>query len=381
MKNNTIPIVVVTDDNYAQHLGVMLTSLYETTQHKERIRVYTLTNSLSTANIKALEQITNSYGSSIDFLKVDSSIFSSFGVRNRMSHAAYYKLAIPGLFKDVADKVIFLDCDLIVSEDIADLWNTDVSNHALAAVKEPLFNRHEQLLMPSHASFFNSGIMVINIQAWHKSNVFERSMEFLTENSHKISLHDQDALNAVLYDHWTELHPRWNFISLFLQLNHEQLGWTEVLWNEVIHNPAIIHYSTTKPWYYLNDHPNKDKYYDYLELTPWRDYVPPDLMHALNLFNKPQIIVYGTGSGGERVHAKLRDHQVEITYYVDSDSAKWDGSFYGRPIHSPEALMSEDRHQVAIFIASYTYYDEIASQLTRMGFREGEHYIAGFGRR
>lgn len=376
-----IHIAVVTDDNYAQHLGVMLTSLLEHTRHRESIQIYTLTGGLGDANKQKLEQIVGGYNASIEFLSVDPALFSGFGVRNKMSHAAYYKLALPELFKDRLKKLIFLDCDIIVKKDISDLWATQVADYALAAVKQPFFNRHSQLYIPETVNTFNSGVMVINVDEWVEKKVFDRSIKFLEKNSHHIVFHDQDALNAVLYDSWVELDPRWNQLTSFLYADYRELSWSQEKWNKVYDHPYIVHYSSTKPWYFLNDHPYKNEYYEFLNKTPWNHYIPPDQENAQKLLGRDRIIVYGTGTGGERVFKKLQDFDVEVTYYIDGDSSKWGGQFFGKPIRSPDTLQTEDKDQIAIFIASYSYYEEMARKLERMGFREGEHYMAGFGRR
>ncbi|SEN65207.1 glycosyltransferase family 8 protein [Paenibacillus sp. OV219] len=379
--SNMIPIIVVTDDNYAQHLGVMLTSLFENAAQSERVQIHVITAGLSDNNTSKLMEITGLYGANIEFLTVDPSLYSGFGVRNRMSHTAYYKLAIPELFCDRFEKCIFLDCDIIIKADIEELWNIDVSGTAVAAVKQPFFTRHDQLNIPDGSSTFNSGVMVINLRQWVESRVKERAIEFLKYNSHRIVFHDQDALNAVLNDNWIEVNPRWNQLTSFLYANHEELGWSQKQWSEVFDSPAIVHYSSTKPWYYLNDHPYKQDYYDYLIKTPWSNYIPPDQEPALQLMNKKTIVVYGTGSGGDRVHALLTERGRSISYFVDSNSVKWGQAFHEKMVCSPETLLREDQSELAIFIASYSYYTEIAKSLEGLGFRENEHFIAGFGRR
>ncbi|MFC4599653.1 glycosyltransferase family 8 protein [Cohnella hongkongensis] len=375
-------IVAVTDDRYAQHLGVMITSLLENASTPDRVVIYVLTGGLASDNEKKLNEITNRYRANLKILTLDATLFESFGTRNRMSHAAYYKLAIPLIVPEEVDKVIFLDCDLIIKEDIRYLWDTDVSNVSHAAVEEPFFNRHEQLGFPSsQIGIFNSGVMVINVAWWRQNCVFERTMAFLQENSHRIVLHDQDALNAVLYSDWARIHPKWNQFATIVYLRAEEIPGDTEAWETALRNPGIIHYSSSKPWYFLNDHPFKREYFQFLQKTPWADFVPLEQEQAITLLNKPTIVVYGTGSSGLRVHRILTEHGANISYFVDGDSSKWGMSYCDREVRSPEHLRQEEMGQLAVFVASYSYYPEMAQNLQSMGLVEGEHFIAGFGRR
>ncbi|MDU4695582.1 MAG: glycosyltransferase family 8 protein [Paenibacillus sp.] len=373
MVDRGMNIVSVTDNNYAQHLGVMLTSMFEHASHPDAIVVYILSDGLDQTNKQKLNDIVTNYGASIHFVTVDSTAFSSFGLRRKMSKAVYYKIAIPDMLGGKIKKCIFLDCDLVFKDDIEKLWNVDVTDCALAAVKEPGFNRHAELQLSQETNYFNSGVMVINLERWVEKKVSQRVISFLNERSHSITLHDQDAFNVVLQKDWKELEPRWNQWSLSTEkdldhkLSHEGL--------------SIIHYAHTKPWYFLCDHPLRGEYLYYLQKTDWKDFVPPDKSIALKFFKRKVIVVYGTGSAGERVYNFLKEHQVEVDYFVDSNQAKWNQLYHDKEIKSPQELLKEDKEAVGIFVASYSFYDEMAYLLTELGFAEMKHFIAGLGRR
>lgn len=61
------------------------------------------------------------------------------------------------------------------------------------------------------AKYFNSGIMIIDVEEWRRNSISEKVISFINNNSKDMFVfHDQDALNAILYDKWYGLHPRWN---------------------------------------------------------------------------------------------------------------------------------------------------------------------------
>lgn len=376
-----INIIVVTDDNYVQHLGVMITSLYENSEYSALIKIHVIYGQLTPNNVQHLQNIVHKNKGSIEFLPIEAVQFKHLSVRNNMSHAAYYKILIPELLGHRLEKAIYLDCDLIVKHDIFELWKLDISNALIAAVKQPFNNNLEKFKFVGSDHTFNSGVMVLNLKKCKEQELTRKALDFAKENSSKISLHDQTVLNVVTEGDWLELSPRWNQLTSFIYASFSQLGWSFEEWTNIYKNPYIIHYSSTKPWYFLNDHPYKSEYYHFLEKTPWRKFVPLGKNEAEFLFEMENIIVFGAGSGGERVSRTLRENNISIAFYVDNDQKKWNKDFNGLTVLPPHILEELNKANTAIFIASYSYYEDIARQLTDIGYEENKNFIAGLGRR
>lgn len=51
---------------------------------------------------------------------------------------------------------------------------------------------------------------MIDIDRWNEKAITQKTIQYLEENGDRIIYHDQDALNAVLYEDWLALEPRWN---------------------------------------------------------------------------------------------------------------------------------------------------------------------------
>ncbi|PHM05919.1 glycosyltransferase [Nostoc sp. 'Peltigera malacea cyanobiont' DB3992] len=79
-------------------------------------------------------------------------------------------------------------------------------------------------------------------------------------------MHDQDALNAILAGKWGELEPGWNQMPyLFQYSSWQDSPFTEDVFNQLINNPDIIHFSTKdKPWHNSCNHPDKDLFFNTL---------------------------------------------------------------------------------------------------------------------
>lgn len=167
-----------------------------------------------------------------------------------------------------------IDCDALVLEDISKLWDLDIAPYTVAAVEDA--GQHERLKemnVTDTGKYFNSGIMIIDFESWRKQNITEKVINFINEHPDEdfLVLHDQDALNAILYDQWYELHPRWNaqtYIMLKLKTPSTLLGRKQ--YNETRENPAIVHFcGGEKPWNSNTKHPYRDEYFHYMSYTKW----------------------------------------------------------------------------------------------------------------
>lgn len=372
-----IQIVSVSDDNYAKHLSVMLVSLLKNTSYSEYVDIHIVYDNYSEDTQVKLQSLISSYGARSFFYQVDPSLYSALAVRN-ISHAAYYKLSIPDILQ--MDKVIFLDCDMVIIDDIYNLWKFDITDYFLAAVREGQFNRYDQLKMPHGSDYFNSGVMLINLIKWREYNISQVARQFLSEHSENLKYHDQEGFNAALHKYpWIKLPPKWNQLSSMFRWSFSEMRFEEAEYHEALISPSIVHYSgDSKPWHYLHSgdmksRPFKDEYLHYLQFTPWRDDVYPEKA----LFDR-KVIVFGTGSLSEQLSEQLSEKGHKIAYYIDNSIEKIGTSFLGLPVNSPTQLLSEDKDGIVILIAS-SAFNEIAAQLVGLGFKAGEHFIGGKG--
>jgi lipopolysaccharide biosynthesis glycosyltransferase len=200
-------------------------------------------------------------------------------VNRYISFSCYYRLLIPELLHKDFKKVIYLDCDLVVRGDLEQLWQIDLEeNYVLAAqdmwirsVSSPrgLLN-YQELGIPPDSKYFNSGVLVINLEKWRINKISTKAMQYLKQNLKYIRYHDQDVLNALLVSRWGELDPRWNCQHTIRGcLSWRESPFSEEVYNNLIHDPYIIHYVTElKPW--ISRHtPFKEYFFKYVDMTEW----------------------------------------------------------------------------------------------------------------
>ena len=170
---------------------------------------------------------------------------------HRLSLATYYRLFIPDLFPSCS-KVLYLDGDTVVLEDLYGLFHTELGEAYAGVVLDAniiqdmsaSFQKyvHETLGMEDTGKYFNAGVMLLNLDAIRRDFPLALLMEQARLKGAKH--HDQDVLNSLFYGHVVFLNLRYNMMwlneSLYLPLEGGR---------EALEHPAIIHFSGGgKPW-------------------------------------------------------------------------------------------------------------------------------------
>lgn len=253
----TINVLCATDDNYVPYCGIMLTSLFENNKDV-RVDVYVLIDKpLSKRSQRRFEKLTEQYGNGISFLIIDKSFLEKFPTKGMSywSIAMYYRIFAEQLVPNHVDRILYLDCDIIVRSNIKSLWEIDMTHKAVGVVPDIMttcdVNIYERLQYPSEAGYFNSGVLLINLGYWRECKISQQCLDYLSENYDRLFANDQDVLNAVLWDKKITLPLRYNYqiqylSNYFFNLQSDNMK-KEVL--DTYNNPIIIHYAhAIKPW-------------------------------------------------------------------------------------------------------------------------------------
>lgn len=273
-------IICATDNNYVQHCGVMLTSLFENNKGEE-IVIYVFTAGLSAANLRSLRAIVEErYFSKLICCHISPEKVRDCPVRDgdHLSIAAYYRLMAPEILPVEATKALYLDCDIIVNSSLRDLWAIDLSNFALGAVDEMgchLDDVFDRLGYDRQYGYFNSGVLLFNCTYWRDNNLVEKCFDFIQNHNDRIKFHDQDVLNAILHANCLHISCKWNMEEAFFwdKVVSANLHNSDLL--KAVRNPSVLHYTwKPKPWEPACFHPMKHLYYRYLGMTQWKSYNP-----------------------------------------------------------------------------------------------------------
>ena len=123
----------------------------------------------------------------------------------------YYRLMAADVLPE-EDKIVYLDCDIVVLEDVAHLFAVDMGDALLGAVPTdpPSAQRMGEILGVPIGMVFNAGVLLCNLAEWRKIDLYSRSMEALERFKDKLRYQDQDALSIVCGERIIAIDPRWN---------------------------------------------------------------------------------------------------------------------------------------------------------------------------
>jgi lipopolysaccharide biosynthesis glycosyltransferase len=266
-----IPIVFCVDGKFIPHAMTTMISVLKTNQ-EYNFQFYLLGNALGESQKNAITKTVESLGSTFEFIKLDDEVFENFPIPHHFSKANYYRLLIPELIP-FAKKAIYMDADIIAVSSIREFLNFDLKEKVLAAVVDPIYKWKTELGMKDSATYFNSGVMLINLDLWKELDITRKAFEFINNFPEKIRFVDQCALNAIINGDYLELTPKFNQQAILYRegFDFSGTGWTNEQIHDAIDAPILIHYTgPSKPWQYNNNHPKKMEYWKFQALSPFK---------------------------------------------------------------------------------------------------------------
>lgn len=201
-------------------------------------------------------------------------------VHRYMSPLIYVRLLIPDLLPVDVEKVLYLDSDIVVNDDIGELWDIDLSQKTLFAVRDRIafvsapggLANYRELGIAPDAKYFNSGVLLMNLKRWRDRGISERVFSYLRTYRDFIQMGDQDGLNAVLFDDWGELEFRWNWQII---PSKNWLG-IQPCWVPESDSQSLVHFVTSeKPWLPACEYEERKYFFDYLDRTEWAGWRVP----------------------------------------------------------------------------------------------------------
>lgn len=253
-----IPIFFACNDRYVPYLDVAIISLIDHASAENEYRINILKTDITEQNQETIKRHATD-NVSIEFYDVKQMLEP---VKEKLpdmfyySLAAYYRFFIETAFPQY-DKAIYLDCDVILLNDIAKLYETDVTGKLLAAAYEqntdrsPAFTNYvEDIIGIPYKTYFNSGVMVMNLAEFRKNKVQEQFLWMLTEYHFDSLAPDQEYLNVICHGKVKYLPTGWNKHS-FPEPPEGELN--------------LCHFAlSNKPWHYA-DTINGEHFWQYAE--------------------------------------------------------------------------------------------------------------------
>lgn len=228
LNENKICVCLATDNNYAKHLGVALQSIVDNSADNNFYDIIVFDNKISYANKALLNKTLQGKDNfSLRFLNTSGYLENkNLFERGHIKKSSYLRFAILDLLKNYG-KVVYLDCDLVVNRDIAELYSVDLGDSYVAAVrdsamatwnscnddfgKEQRRYNKEVLGLDDLYDYFNAGVMIYNVGEMRKHLSTDKLFDMATAYAYRWQ--DQDILNKVCYGKVHFLDSRWNYMT------------------------------------------------------------------------------------------------------------------------------------------------------------------------
>jgi lipopolysaccharide biosynthesis glycosyltransferase len=255
------------DANFVRPMGVTITSILINNKEEDFI-FHIFVNSIHDIDIDRLWNLVEQYKTTIHLYFIDKDVFAQLPSTWQYSLATYNRFLLAHVLYGVADRVLYLDADIICIGKIRDILELEMGDKIVAVAhdEENEFVRKQiKKLRLRHGKYFNAGVLCIDINKWQENDVSSKAMTLLVENYGEFNLLDQDALNVILDGNAKFISNRWNFMCNL-----------EKKIKEIPTDTVLIHYTAReKPWHKWCIHPLAATFTEYARESLWRD-VPLD---------------------------------------------------------------------------------------------------------
>lgn len=310
-EKDTISIVIAADNNYVPHMAALIESIKYNCNKNRKIEFLIFDGGITENNKFLLKkQVHNECN--ITFLDC-SLLYKDIATHMHFSRATFYRLAIGEILKN-HKKVIYIDCDTIVMDDISRLWDTDLENKAIAAVPDLIMKVFVNEGIPSmweagkgmpsgiylreyvgmyekYDEYFQAGLIIFDLDKIREMHLSELSISEIKQKTYWFL--DQDVLNKFLRGNVKFLDTAWNFPNTIMDGDCKNLdfGWQDKVRRDAM-APKLIHYAgyEAKPW----NSPNasfSEFYWFFLRRTFWYD-----LVHGKVSTIRQHLDIEGTGT-------------------------------------------------------------------------------------
>lgn len=268
---DTMNLLVTLDKNYLPPLQVLLTSLRRNDPDVPAT-LYLLHSGIPSEPLETLTRQCETLDMALCPVQISAAVFREAPVTKQYPQEMYYRLLVPQFLPPEVHRALYLDPDILVINSLQPLWNTPLQGRLFAAAshkgKTELVNNLNQIRLGTESKYFNSGVLLIDVDAGRREIVPEEIFAYTREHTKELLLPDQDILNALYGDRTLELDDSlWNYDARCYKTYFlRSAGVCDMDW--VLRNTAILHFcGKSKPWKPGYLHRFGILYKHYLQLT------------------------------------------------------------------------------------------------------------------
>lgn len=266
MRKEVIKIVFASDNNFVKPLAVSIASVLLNSNKSDSFEFFVLTSDITNENKEKIAKLKKIKDFEITYLSIDEKDFEICPLCKHFKLPTYFRLKLPSLLNE--DKVLYLDCDILVLKSLKELFIINIDNYYCAAVEDitkETQSTRAQMEILDVKDYFNAGILLLNLKKMREGSIEPKCFDYIENNSDKIKNVDQSVLNVVFKNNVLFVENLWNF-----QYNSSVLDIKSRFYKN-LSKIRILHFACEKkPWDFNNLHPATLLWYHYLSKTPYR---------------------------------------------------------------------------------------------------------------
>lgn len=275
-------ILYTCDNNYVWIMGISMISLFENNKTIEDLNVYLLGDRISEENKEILQDIALRYSRKCFIIDTPKLNIPEVLCSKRWPISAFTRLFAGELLPKDLDKILYLDCDTIVNDNISEIWDVNVNKNVFFGVKDCISKTYKKNIgLEDDSIYVNAGVLLMNLKELRKIDVAKAIEDYLSKYTNYINYADQDILNGIFSETMGVLDPEYNVMTLLAEYEYKHIldlrFPTNYYSKEEIYlavkEPKIIHYTTCmlsiRPWFSNSKHPYINEFNKYMNMSIW----------------------------------------------------------------------------------------------------------------
>lgn len=233
-------IMIASDDNYIPPALILLVSIFENT--REKVDIWYFYDKLSDNSIKKLNDIVEKWGGTLHLVEVKDEVFDKVPLNAHFTKETYFRLLVADLLPKNIERVLYLDPDIVINKDIQDFYYQPFNEYALVACLDSCITNDNEtikrLKLPKHSSYFNAGVLLINLDYYRKNINVDEMFKYIENNADSLKYCDQDVLNVFFAEKVKFCEPKYNLLLCNISASSKK-----------IEEAVVLHYAgSQKPW-------------------------------------------------------------------------------------------------------------------------------------
>lgn len=281
----TANFIFVSNDKYVKNLGICSYSvMHNMCPEMEHVRLFVMDCGINQENKnRLLKQAARFENAEMIFFDIQNKLDSVMPkVPTTWNRAIYGRLFLTELLSvyDDIDRLIYLDCDLLMDRPVTELFTVSLDGKCIAGVTDGDDTpRKNALGIDPEYTYVNSGVLVIDTARWTKLNASDRIIAYINSFTHELLYPDQDAINYILHDEIKVLEPVYNMMWMLCERDIPKMisvpkgyHYTAEQTSRALYHGSIYHYAGRNMWTFYGITPvHAIIFKKYRRLCDWRN--------------------------------------------------------------------------------------------------------------